>query len=100
MFPISRKIGIGVTGININYFGSDNTPRKVQGSIKKQGSDYSNCLVGIFDRNQLSLLASVKPKLDGSYVVRGLNKDLTLFIVAFDNQTKFNAVIQDMVVPK
>lgn len=100
MFPVSRRIGKNTIGAKSSYFGKDNTPRKVAGFIKKQGVDYENCLVCIFDRNQLNLVVLVKPKADGSYVVRGLNKDLTLFIVAFDDQMKFNAVIQDMVIPK
>ncbi|MCF9045963.1 hypothetical protein [Acinetobacter nectaris] len=84
----------------IYSFGSDNTPRKIQGSIKKQGVDYQQAKVAVFNKANMGLVRILRPNSDGSYVVRGLNKDLTLFVVAFDDQMKFNAVIQDMVVPK
>lgn len=81
-------------------FGSDNTPRSISGSVEKLGEKYANSKVCVFRKTDMKLLAVRKPDTSGSYIIRGLNKDITTFIVAFDDNQQYNAVIQDNVVPK
>lgn len=84
----------------LTNFGSDNTPRSITGSVKKLNYEYQNARLCIFNRKNMSLLAVRNPDDHGSYIVNGLNSDLDLFIVAFDNERQYNAVIQDNVIPK
>ncbi|MEB3753826.1 hypothetical protein I2F62_05630 [Acinetobacter sp. MD2(2019)] len=81
-------------------FGPDNTPRKIAGTVKKLGSNYQNATVAVFRKSDLQLVALRKPDSNGNYSINGLNKDVVCFVVAFDSAKKYNAVIQDMVVPK
>lgn len=73
---------------------------KVQGSVKKLGQQYQNATVVLYSKANLQPIAIRKPDQNGNYQFLGLNTDLKTFIVAFDKQQKFNAVIQDNVVPK
>jgi len=56
--------------------------------------------VVVYNKANLLPIAIRKPDADGNYQVLGLNTDLKMFIVAFDKNQQFNAVIQDNVVPK
>lgn len=101
--PISRKSMHSSNLIDASYctnFGSDNTPRKISGTVKKLAKKYQNSTVAIFRKADLQLIAVCKPDSAGNYSVNGLNKDVMCFIVAFDGAKKYNAVIQDMVTPK
>lgn len=87
-------------GALITDFGSDNTPRSIKGSVKKVGEKYTNAKVCIFRKSDMQLLAVRKPDASGNYIIHGLNKDITTFVVAFDDNQQYNAVIQDNVIPK
>lgn len=103
MKPLLREPRANATLLDSSLtsnFGSDNTPRPIIGSVKKLNYEYQNARLCIFNRKNMSLLAVRNPDEHGNYIVHGLNSDLDLFIVAFDNERQYNAVIQDNVRPK
>lgn len=73
---------------------------KVAGSVKKLGQQYQDATVVLYNKANLLPVAIRKPDQNGDYQFLGLNTDLKTFIVAFDQNQKYNAVIQDNVVPK
>lgn len=73
---------------------------KIQGSIKKLGEAYKSATVVLYNKANLQPIVVRKPDINGNYSFLGLNTDLKTFIVAFDKNQQFNAVIQDNVVPK
>lgn len=103
MRPISRKALNGSSflrgDLNSN-FGVLNTVASIKGSVKKIGVNYQNAKVILYSKLDLLPYAVTQPSSDGNYQFLGLNKDLKTFIVAFDKNQQFNAVIQDNVVPK
>lgn len=73
---------------------------KITGSTKKLGEIYQNATVVLYNKANLQPISVGKPDQNGNYQFLGLNTDLKTFIVAFDQNQQFNAVIQDNVVPK
>lgn len=73
---------------------------KLQGSVKKLGQQYKDAIVVLYNKANLQPIAVRKPNKTGNYQFLGLNTELKTFIVAFDKNQQFNAVIQDNVVPK
>lgn len=73
---------------------------KISGSVKKLGVQYSDAVVGLFNKDNYMPIAFRRPNKNGDYIFLGLNQDLKTFVVAFDSKQQFNAVIQDNVVPK
>ena len=73
---------------------------KITGSIKQLGSQYRHATVALYSKLNLQPIVIVNPDENGNYSFLGLNSTLKTFIVAFDNQQQYNAVIQDNVVPK
>ena len=59
-----------------------------------------NATVVVYNKANLQPIAIRKPDADGNYQFLGLNTDLKTFIVAFDKNQQFNAVIQYNVRPK
>lgn len=76
------------------------TVGSVKGSVKKLGQNYQNASVVLYNKANLQPIAIRKPKENGDYSFMGLTIDMKTFVVAFDANKKFNAVIQDNVVPK
>jgi len=72
---------------------------KVDGTIKKLGQNYSPVPVCLFRRDNRLLLWETKSKPDGSYSFRNVAVGLECFIVAFDPNNQYNAVIQDKIIP-
>ncbi len=70
------------------------------GSVKALKIHYKDALIVLYNKQNLKPIAVKRPNIDGSYSFLGLNTNLKTFIVAFDKQHKFNAIIQDNVVPK
>lgn len=70
----------------------------VRGKTLKQGKNYSPVPVCIFRKDNRQLLWETKSKLDGSYSFRNIVVGLNCFVVAFDPNNQYNAVIQDNVV--
>jgi hypothetical protein len=103
MKPVSRTTMHSSNLLKTNYnveFGSDNTPRKISGSVQKKSATYIDATVVIFRKSDFQLIAVRKPDSDGNYTMNGLNKDVVCFIYGFDLNKQYNAVIQDNVVPK
>jgi hypothetical protein len=73
---------------------------KIKGSVKKLGQQYKDATLVLYNKVNLQPIAVKKPDENGNYQFLGLNTNLKTFIVAFDKNRQFNAVIQDSVVPK
>ncbi|MDH1858830.1 hypothetical protein N5D44_11065 [Acinetobacter junii] len=73
---------------------------KIKGSVKKLGQQYKDATLVLYNKANLQPISVKKPDENGNYQFLGLNTDLKTFIVAFDKNQQFNAVIQDNVVPK
>lgn len=73
---------------------------KIQGSVKKIGYEYNEATIALYNKANLQPIAVRKPDQNGNYQFLGLNTDLKTFVVAFDPQQEYNAVISDNVVPK
>ena len=83
-----------ITAINSNQgFG------KITGTTKKLGANYSPVPVCLFRRDNRQLLWETTSKADGSYFFRNVATGLECFIVAFDPNGQYNAVIQDKITP-
>lgn len=100
MKPCFRRTKFGGNLLQNFDFEQKNTILGVMGVVKKQGTDYQNATVALYSKNNLRLITVRKPNSNGSYIINGLSDRLPCFVIAFDNQSKFNAVIQDMVIPK
>ncbi|MFW2099043.1 hypothetical protein [Acinetobacter johnsonii] len=98
MMPISRK---ALRAPNLlQNISAGSVIAKVKGSVKKLGEQYRYATVVLYNKSNLQPIAIFKPDQNGDYKFLGLNTDLKTFIVAFDMNQEFNAVIQDNVVPK
>lgn len=73
---------------------------RIKGTTKKLGNNYSPVLVCCFKRSNRQLLWETTSKPDGSYEFRNIAKGLECFVVAFDPNEEYNAVISDKVVAK
>lgn len=98
MKPIARKSLPYL--FRLQNLGTGNVIAKVKGSTKKMGEKYQDAIIILYNKANLQPIEIRKPDKNGSYQFLGLNTDLKTFIVAFDAKQKFNAVIQDNVVPK
>lgn len=100
MKPCSRSVrhsGILLQDIG---FGIKNTVASIKGSTEKLGRQYQNALVVLYNKNNFHPIAFQKPNPNGNYEFFGLNNSTKLFVVAFDNNKQYNAVVQDNVVAK
>lgn len=73
---------------------------RIKGTTKKLGANYAPVPVCVFRRDNRQLLWETKSKADGSYAFRNIAKGLECFVVAFDPNEEYNAVISDKVVAK
>ncbi len=73
---------------------------QIKGTTKKVGANYSPVPVCVFRRDNRRLLWETKSKADGSYAFRNIAVGLECFVVAFDPNEEYNAVISDKVVAK
>lgn len=73
---------------------------KIKGTTKKLGERYNGALVTLYNKANLQPIAATRSDQNGNYQFLGLNTDLKTFVVAFDPQQEYNAVISDNVVPK
>ncbi len=84
-----------ITILNANHgFG------QIKGTTKKVGANYSPVPVCVFRRDNRQLLWETTSKPDGSYSFRNIAKGLECFVVAFDPNEEYNAVISDKVVAR
>ena len=77
-----------------------NAAVSIRGSTSKLGERYKKTTVVLYNKTNLMPLAITKSNNQGDYQFLGLNTDLKTFVVAFDPQQEYNAVISDNVVPK
>lgn len=73
---------------------------QIKGITQKQGMIYPNVPISVFRRDNHQLLWGTISKPDGSYAFRNIAVGLECFIVAFDPNEQYNAVISDKVVAK
>lgn len=73
---------------------------QIKGTTKKVGANYSPVPVCVFRRDNRQLLWETKSKADGSYAFRNIAVGLECFVLAFDPNEEYNAVISDKVVAK
>lgn len=73
---------------------------QIKGTTKKVVANYSPVPVCVFRRDNRLLLWETTSKPDGTYKFRNIAKDLECFVVAFDPNEEYNAVISDKVVAK
>ena len=73
---------------------------QIKGTTKKIGLNYSPVPVCVFRRDNRQLLWETKSKVDGSYGFRNIAVGLECFVIAFDPNNQYNAVIQDKVIAK
>lgn len=73
---------------------------QIKGTTKKIGENYSPVPVCVFRRDNRLLLWETKSKPNGSYAFRNIAVGLECFIIAFDPNEQYNAVISDKVVAK
>ena len=88
-----------ITSINSNQgFGQINgvTTEQDIGSTKL----FPNAQICVFKKSTRELLWETKSKASGDYHVRNIAVGLECFVVAFDPNREYNAVIEDAVVAK
>jgi len=100
MRPCSRKAMHSGSLLQDVGFGTKNTVASIQGTTKKLGKQYKDALVILYSKSNFQPIAVQKPSANGAYAFLGLNNTAQFFIVAFDNNRQYNAVVQDNVVAK
>ena len=73
---------------------------RIAGTTKKLGQNYSPVPVCCFKRSTRELLWETLSKPDGTYFFRNVALGLECFVVAFDPNGQYNAVISDKLVAK
>lgn len=91
VIPLQRRL-ISIANANQGF-------GKISGTTKKLGANYSPVPVCLFRRDNRQLLWETTSKADGSYFFRNIAIGLECFIVAFDPNNQYNAVIQDKITP-
>lgn len=84
----------------ITVLNADQGLGQIKGTTKKVGANYSPVPVCVFRRDNRQLLWETTSKADGSYAFRNIAVGLECFVVAFDPNEEYNAVISDKVVAK
>lgn len=97
MKPCSRKAMHSGSLLQDIGFGSKNSVASIHGTTKKLGKEYKDALVILYSKSNFQPVAVQKPSENGTYAFLGLNNTARFYIVAFDNNRQYNAVIQDNV---
>ena len=84
----------------ISVLNSDQGFGKIEGSTKKLSANYPSVPVCCFKRSTRELLWETLSKPDGTYFFRNIAVGLECFVVAFDPNGQYNAVISDKLVAK
>ena len=100
MKPISQKVMPSSNNLQPTILTPTSIIGSIKGSVKKLGQNYQNADLVLYNKANLQPIAIRKPDQNGNYHFLGLNTDIKTFVVAFDQNQQFNAVIQDGVVPK
>lgn len=100
MKPISRRSLKSNNFLQEVGFGAENTVASIKGSVKELGAKYQDAFIVLYNKANLNVITVVRPDENSDYKILGLNSSLTCFLVALDSKMRYNAVIQDNVVPK
>lgn len=84
----------------ITVLNTDQGFGRIAGTTKKLGQNYTPVPVCVFRRNNRQLLWETVSKPDGTYSFRNIAVGLECFVVAFDPNGQYNAVISDKLVAK
>lgn len=84
----------------ITVLNTDQGFGRIMGMIQKVGVNYSPVPVCVFRRDNRQLLWETTSQKNGSYKFRNIAVGLECFVVAFDPNNQYNAVIQDKVIAK
>ena len=77
----------------------DRSIYEISGQVQKQGIP-NQTTVDLYLKKTKQLIATIVTDKNGCYSFTSLKKTMVYFVVAFDSQRQYNAVIQDNVVPK
>ncbi len=98
MKPLTRKAKLSPNLLQSISVGP--VVAKIEGSVKKQGQQYKDATIVLYNKANFLPLTLSKPNENGDYQFLGLNNLMDCFVVALDSAKQYNAVIQDNVVPK
>lgn len=94
------RIGSGVkASLFVNSSAQSYTGGSIKGKVTARGLKYP-CTVSLHERSGRNLMQSKETDLQGNYNFENLAFGFVFFVMATDPAKKFNAVIQDNVVPK
>ena len=82
---------------NIAFKTSD--AKSIKGQVREENTP-TPCRVRLFERKSGQLMAEVATDSQGHYAFYNLSDEERFFVVAHHPRLRFNAVIQDNVVPK
>lgn len=91
---LNLKSGVFAAYSSINYVGGT-----IKGKVTAQGVKYP-CMVSLHERSSRKVLQIKETDMLGNYSFENLAFGFTFFVMATDPAKQFNAVIQDMVMPK
>lgn len=83
----------------ITVLNADQGFGRINGATQKLGANYSPVPVCLFRRDNRQMIWETTSQADGSYSFRNIAVGLECFIVAFDPNNQYNAVIQDKITP-
>ena len=95
-----KKKKIRINKLLITPIGTNQGFGVIKGTTKKLGQNYSPVPVCCFKRSTRQLLWETVSKPDGTYSYRNIAVGLECFVVAFDPNGQYNAVISDKLVAK
>lgn len=87
MKPCTRKTKGGFVFLSENYntsFGSDKTVAIISGAVKLEGAPYGAVKIYVYLSSNMNLLTVLRPDQDGSFRLRGVNRDIRLTLVCVD----------------
>lgn len=95
-----KYLVVGKTLKVLSVLNNNQGKGKIKGTINKLGDAFPSVSVCVFRRDTRQLLWEIKSQIDGNYEFRNIKSGLECFVIAFDPNNQYNAVIQDKVVAK
>lgn len=72
----------------------------IKGVVKLNKDTYSSSYVYLYSKSNYLPITYKKVNDDGSYAFNGLNKNLMYYLITFDLNNEYNAVVHDYIIPK
>jgi hypothetical protein len=94
-YVIAKPVKALITSLN-----EDQGAGTVEGITQKMGQVCPDVEISIYKRSDKTLLWTTTSDQNGKYKMRNLALGLECFVIAFDPNNQYNAVIQDKVVAK